>query len=234
MSLLFRLLPLVLVPLLVLYTITLLPKYLKFKESQYKIESGNSFFKTILDKGLYGEFLTFLELEKLNIQKKILTNIYVPKEDGKTTEIDLVMITETGIYVIESKNYSGWIFGSENNKNWTQTLPNKQKYKFLNPIWQNKGHIKALENVLELNNDKICKSYIVFSERCTLKDISVSDYNIKVLNRNNLTREINFDIMTSEKMIKLDNLFLIYAKLKKYSLADDMTKQAHIDGINKF
>ena len=233
MNQVFVLMSYILMPLVFMYIILLLPKYLKFKESQYKIESGNSFFKTIIDKGLYGEYLTFLELEKLNIQKKILTNIYVPKEDGKTTEIDLVMITETGLYVFESKNYGGWIFGSENNRNWTQTLPNKQKNKFLNPIWQNKGHVKALENTLELSDNKICKSYIVFSERCTLKDITVSDSNIKVLKRNNLIKEIKFDIDTSEKIIKLDNVFLIYGKLKKYSLADEATKQAHIEGIKK-
>lgn len=230
---LFILIPYIIIPLIFICLILLLPKYLKFKESYYKVESGNSFFKTISDKGLYGEFLTFLELEKLKIQKKILTNIYVPKENGKTTEIDLVMITETGIYVFESKNYSGWIFGSEANRNWTQTLSNKQKNKFLNPILQNKGHIEALKNTLGLNDNKTCKSYIVFSERCSLKDITVSDNSIKVLKRNNLIKEIKFDIETSEKIIKLDSVFLIYGKLKKYSLADNATKQAHIEGIPK-
>lgn len=42
-----------------------------------------------------------------------MTNLYLPKEDGSTTEIDLIMLSETGILVFESKNYSGWIFGDE-------------------------------------------------------------------------------------------------------------------------
>jgi hypothetical protein len=61
------------------------------------------------------------------------------KKDGSTTEIDLIMIDETGIYVFESKNYSGWIFGDEKRKNWVQTLENRQKNYFYNPIWQNGG-----------------------------------------------------------------------------------------------
>ncbi|MDI3478424.1 MAG: hypothetical protein PWQ59_1949, partial [Thermoanaerobacterium sp.] len=52
--------------------------------------------KTLFDKGNYGEFLTFSYLERLPEYKRLLTNIYVPKEDGTTTEIDLVMIEETG------------------------------------------------------------------------------------------------------------------------------------------
>jgi hypothetical protein len=66
---------------------------------------------TIFNSGNYGEFLTFCCLEKLKGDHKLLTNVYLPKKDGSTTEIDLIMIDETGIYVFESKNYSGWIFG---------------------------------------------------------------------------------------------------------------------------
>ena len=109
---LFLLMPIVL--LLIMSSIALLPKYFKFKDSDYRSESGNSFSKTLFDKGNYGEFLTFSYLEKLDILKKLLVNVYVTKDDGSTTEIDLIMICSAGIYVFESKNYSGWIFGNEN------------------------------------------------------------------------------------------------------------------------
>ncbi|SHI07229.1 nuclease-related domain-containing protein, partial [Clostridium grantii] len=153
---------------LVAVGIIILPKYSRYRGSKYKIASGNSFFKTVFDKGNYGEFLTFSYLEKLGKQNKLMTNIYLPKADGSTTEVDLIMLSETGIYVFESKNYSGWIFGDEKNKNWTQSLQNKQKNKFYNPIWQNKGHISALKDTLGINKEDFYKSYIIFSERCTL------------------------------------------------------------------
>ena len=147
--------------LFIVFIIVLLPKYFRFRNSDYQFKSGNSFFKTIFDKGSYGEFLTFSYLEELKMFKKLLVNIYVPKEDGLTTEIDLIMLSPTGIYVFESKNYSGWIFGNEKSRYWTQTLESKQKNKFYNPIWQNKGHITALKKLLELQYDDIFKSYII-------------------------------------------------------------------------
>ena len=66
--------------------------------------------------GSYGEKLTAKELKRVNFfgrKGKILRNVYLPKENGQTSEIDLLYITEKGIFVFESKNYSGWIFGND-------------------------------------------------------------------------------------------------------------------------
>lgn len=144
--------------------------------------------KTIFDKGSYGEFLTFCMLEKAG-ENNILTNIYLPKKDGTTTEIDLLMVDTTGIYVFESKNYSGWIFGDEKSKMWTQSLKGGHKNKFFNPIWQNKGHISALDNYLDGQFSEAFYSYIIFSERCELKKVNFSSSNISVIKRNKLIHE---------------------------------------------
>lgn len=208
----------------------LLSLYLKYRNSNYKLVSGNSFFKTIFDKGNYGEFLTFTKLEKLSDQNKLLTNLYIPRDDGTTTEVDLVMISPTGIYVFESKNYSGWIFGDEKNKNWTQTLENGQKNRFYNPIWQNKAHINALKTVLNLNDDAF-KSYIIFSERCTLKKINVTSPNVKVIKRDQLIRNVNKDIKDLPEIFTSDEVNKIYSSLQKYTNVDEDIKQAHIEAI---
>ncbi|MCR1900049.1 NERD domain-containing protein [Irregularibacter muris] len=219
--------------------VIVLPRYIRYKGSTYKITSGNSFFKTVFDKGNYGEFLTFNKLEKLNGHHKLMTNLYIPKEDGSTTEIDLVMISETGIYVFESKNYSGWIFGDEKQKNWTQTLQNKQKNKFFNPIWQNKGHIGALKSEVGIDDVDLYKSYIIFSERCTLKKVNVESKNVKVIKRDSLLNHIKRDLLESTKVLSIEQIDGIYENLGKYCLADDRLKQGHIDEIklkkvNKF
>ncbi len=96
----------------------------------------------------YGEYLSFNKLEKIKGDHRILTNVYLPKGNGETTEVDLIYIHETGIYVLESKNYSGWIFGDEKSKYWMQTLQNGHKEKFYNPIFQNNTHIKYLIKLL--------------------------------------------------------------------------------------
>ena len=62
---------------------------------------------------------------------KVLRNIYVPKDNNETSEIDVIFITQKGIFVIESKNYSGWIFGDEKSSYWTAMLPNREKKQVL-------------------------------------------------------------------------------------------------------
>ncbi|MFZ3577231.1 nuclease-related domain-containing protein [Virgibacillus sp. DJP39] len=216
---------------LVGFGIFIFPKYMRYKGSNYGDASGNSLIKTIFDTGNYGEFLTFSYLEKLKGHHRLLTNLYIPKKDGSTTEIDLIMLSQTGIYVFESKNYSGWIFGDEKNKNWVQTLPNKQKNRFFNPIWQNKGHISALQYTLEMNNDELYKSYIIFSERCTLKKMKVTSQNVKVMKRNALIKTIKKDIMGSINMMEIEEVEQLYLKLLRYTKAEEAVKKAHIESI---
>lgn len=155
----------------------------------------------------------------------------MPKADGTTTEIDLVMISQTGIYVFESKNYSGWIFGDENSKYWTQSLKNNIKNKFYNPIWQNNGHINTLKKVLEMNNADLYKSYIIFSERCTLKKINITSPNIRVIKRDALLRTIRYEIENSQRLLTVKEVDKIYIKLLKFVPLDDEIKIRHIENI---
>ena len=121
------------------------------------------------DLGKYGESLTEVELKKsaiFGMEGKILRNLYVPKDNGETTEIDVLFICPKGILVIESKNYSGWIFGNEDDAQWTATLPNGDRNRFYNPIKQNQIHIKWLLNFMGMHTPKYqIYSVIAFSER---------------------------------------------------------------------
>lgn len=73
--------------------------------------------------GYYGEYRIYKKLRYLeNRGAEFLFNLYLPKPDGGTSEVDVVMICEKGIFVFESKNYSGWIFGDEGKPMWYQTL----------------------------------------------------------------------------------------------------------------
>lgn len=81
-------------------------------------------------KGRRGEKLTEKELKMVRFfgrDGKTLRNVYIPKGNGRTSEIDVMYITEKGIFVFESKNYSGWIFGDEDGQYWTAMLPNREK-----------------------------------------------------------------------------------------------------------
>ena len=185
-------------------------------------------------KGWYGEKLTEKELwfvKLLGRKGKVLRNIYLPKDNGETSELDVVFITQKGIFIFESKNYSGWIFGDEKSKYWTAMLPNKQKNQFYNPIMQNKTHLKWMKSFV--GEEIPLFSIITFSERCELKKVTVYSDDVKVINRD-LTyatvRSIwdkNPDFLSDEKVEEL------YGRLKELTNVDAAVKAAHIENIER-
>lgn len=86
---------------------------------------------------------------------------------NRTTQIDHIIVSEFGIFVVETKNMKGWIFGHENQPQWTQTLYRKS-YKFQNPLRQNHLHVMALQAALGTYGRHI-RSVVVFSGRAKFK-----------------------------------------------------------------
>ena len=124
-------------------------RYNKYKNSNYYGNTQNSYWSVFGDNGKYGEYRLYQDLQSFElIGCKFLFNLYVPRDNSKTSEIDIIMFHPKGLFVIESKNYSGWIFGNESHKQWTQTLPigygESHKERFYNPIMQNATHIRAI------------------------------------------------------------------------------------------
>ena len=121
-------------------------------------------------KGFLGESViniaTWLKLEKESYHR--LNNITLPLDNGGSTQIDHVIVSKYGIFVIETKNYKGWIYGNEKQSQWTQAFPNGSKYKFQNPLRQNYLHIKTLAELLELEMSYF-HSMIAFIGECELK-----------------------------------------------------------------
>lgn len=218
---------------IIVFGMLILKSYLDFNNSDYQLASNHTFWQTFFNKGNMGEYNIYRTLEKIKGTKLILTNLYIPKEDGSTTEIDLVMITKFGFFVVESKNYSGWIFGDEKYRNWTQTFPNKKKFKFFNPIWQNKGHVKALKEVLNITDETLMQSYIVFSNNCELKKITVTSPNISVIKRNQMRNRVKRDLRNLAPKITSEDIKFYFQILKPFMHVDDKIKQLHIESIQE-
>lgn len=119
-------------------------------------------------KGILGEFIVnlsaqiFLDKEKYHLIK----NVTLPTEDG-STQIDHIIVSEYGVFVVETKNIKGWIFGSPNQKQWTQQIY-KHKNKFQNPLHQNYKHTQILGRLLGLN-ENLLFSVVVFVGDSTFK-----------------------------------------------------------------
>ena len=184
--------------------------------------------------GKRGEKLTERELKLVNLfGRKGLTlrNLYLPKGNGETSEIDLVYITAKGIFVFESKNYSGWIFGDESGQYWTVMLPNREKHRFYNPIRQNRTHIKWLRSYVGPNIPLY--SIIVFSERCELKQVTINSADVRVIKRDRTYATVRSIWETAPDSVPDDEVSALYEKLKPLTNADAATKAAHIDHIRK-
>ncbi len=193
-------------------------------------------FPSFYDKGAEGERLIWNRLMYFEKEGrgKLLSNIYIPKASGGTTEIDILLIHPKGLFVFESKNYSGWIFGNERYQYWTQTLPkgwygDVHKERFYNPILQNASHIKHLSPFI--GKSIPIWSIVVFSDQCELKEITIRSKNVRVTQCYNVAHvveklcyETQMDFLTEVEISDL------YERLRIYTNVSEEKKQLHAQG----
>lgn len=127
-----------------------------------------AFLKSPFFKGWFGEKLVNIKSNR-TLPKDIYHAFHdvLIEDDLGMTQIDHIYISKFGIFVIETKNYKGWIYGKAHDKEWTKNVYGK-KYPFQNPLHQNYRHIKALEKVLNISHDNF-HSVVVFAGECELK-----------------------------------------------------------------
>lgn len=95
-----------------------------------------------------------------------INNVTIRTRRG-TTQIDHVIISRYGVFVVETKDMSGWIFGRKEDPFWTKTNRGN-KLRFQNPLHQNESHIRALSNLARIAPEKM-HSVVVFRGNCSLK-----------------------------------------------------------------
>lgn len=218
-------------PILVDYIITK-----QHEETEYFQQTHRSLKEIKSDKGLYGEFKIYKALSKLEGYKKFLFNCYVYKDNGDLTEIDILFLHSSGLYVIESKNYGGWIFGTESHTNWTQTFPigkgRSKKIKFFNPIIQNKVHLKWLEYYLS-DSTPLLHSLIVFSDECTLKEINLTSFHHYVIQQKNLWSTIQYINKGVGPQLSVTQIDRLYNSLRPLTQRNQKIKTQHIEQIRQ-
>jgi hypothetical protein len=102
-------------------------------------------------KGWFGERAVARSLSRLDPNLyNTFHDLYLPRPDGKgSTQIDHIVVSPFGVFVIETKNYKGWIFGDAKQSQWTQQIYRK-KSRFQNPLHQNHLHVSSLMEFLAL------------------------------------------------------------------------------------
>ncbi|MED2795418.1 nuclease-related domain-containing protein [Bacillus wiedmannii] len=181
-------------------------------------------------KGKAGEKLVKRILSKLDPKSYfVLHNVTVYTEYGDTTQIDHIVIAETGVFVVETKNYEGWIYGSEKAARWTQGIFRK-KSSFQNPFRQNYKHIKAIEWVME--QQLPCISIAAFHPKCSLKRVNVSSKDKHVLYYNDLKKCIE---SYTDLQFTNDEVKHIYQTMLRANITDKGIEKKHMKYLqNKF
>jgi predicted RNA-binding Zn-ribbon protein involved in translation (DUF1610 family) len=181
-----------------------------------------TFFRSPVGKGIIGEFYVKLVIGGNKKDKKYVINNLMIVNDGKSSQIDHIVINQKGIFVIETKYYAGRIYGDENHKEWTQVLAyGKVKNKFYSPILQNKTHIYALSEVLGRKEGFI--SIIVFP-KATLMTKTITNVGYLSVIRRTFKKQ-TLDILT------IDEMNQVYSRLLEYKKNPQVTNREHVKAI---
>lgn len=171
-------------------------------------------------RGFMGEFWVKNELNKLPKDKYIVLNNIMIRSSKGSHQIDHIVVSKYGIFVIEMKNYYGLITGDEYKDKWTQHL-GKNKYYFNNPIHQNYGHIKALEELLQMDNDKFISIICISNQanvKVTAKNVTQLDF------LNGLIKSYNTEII-DENLVEIKN------KIEFGNISDKGARKEHVRNI---
>ena len=176
-------------------------------------------------KGWVGEMQATLAA-KIRLDSHIyrsVNNVTIPTGNG-TTQIDHVIVSKYGIFVVETKNIMGWIYGDEKQRQWTQVLYGK-KYRFQNPLLQNYRHTKALAEFLGIEHSKI-HSVIMFWSECEFKT---------PMPPNVLDRGYSAHIKSKDKVLFTDEeVNKIYEAIKTGMLPKGRsTRRQHLDSLKE-
>lgn len=204
----------------------------EYKNSVYYKETGIEYENMITDTGKAGEYATYKAIKDIPGYKRFVFNTYVEKGNGKTTEIDIIMIHEKGIFVIECKNYNSFISGDESQKNWCASYAGgKEKHFFLNPIIQNSNHIRYLRE--KLNGYTNIHSIIVFGNGATIKNIKKTSSSVTIIKNREIRDVIISDINSRSNTMPPERVDEIYSALTKISgkNVSNEVKEQHIKNI---
>lgn len=172
--------------------------------------------------GWFGELWTKQSLDRLPKDKYIIINDVFIETNGFTHQIDHVIVSRYGIFSVETKQYNGFITGNKYDKNWIRHA-GKNKYYYTNPIRQNYGHVKALSELLGIDETKI------FNVVCI-----PSRAKLKIEHDGELVRyDTIVDKVLSYKEEVINNVDEIVNTIKSNNITDKRIKKKHIENIKE-
>lgn len=163
----------------------------------------------------------------------LLQNVYIPTHAGYT-EIDTVLLHESGIYVFETKNVSGEVTGDLEQERWNLYLNERTQHTLYNPLKQNQGHIGALLRQLRTSYSRArVYSFVVFSDRCILKHVPASGNRFQVVHFGELKQALTKVLKFSTNVHNKKQLDVWMSALQPCINVSESVKQAHRESVQK-
>jgi Nuclease-related domain len=155
-----------------------------------------------------------------------LLNHITLKLGGSTTQIDHILISRFGVFVIETKDYNGWIFANAKHPTWTQVLYGG-KFKFQNPITQNQYHLQAVQELLDFLPPSAIKSVVVFVGNAEFKtEVPAGVCSLSAL--------VEYIRNHSEEVLSLNRVQFSVGRLETARLAvSGQTDLAHLQNLER-
>ena len=194
--------------------------------------------KTVTKKsrGTQTEREMVLKLLKSGISPEtIFHDLYIEKPGNHYCQIDLVVTTKVGIIVFEIKKYNGWIFGFANQAYWTQVLDSgRQRYRFYNPIFQNKKHVQDLKKQLSQFQNIPFYSVIVFFGDCSFRNLDYVPNRTYLVKSSSAIKVVN-EIVEQNEPAKYKSKREIVSLLQSASVNGDNEgiREAHVKNIKR-
>jgi len=174
-------------------------------------------------KGWFGEQKTELNLW-FSLDKKLYRrfhNLIIPSSNG-TTQVDHILVSPFGLFIVETKNRTGWIFGSETQSTWTQVIYDN-KYTFQNPLRQTHRHKKVLSKFLDLNESHI-QTVVFFNGDSEFKTELPS--NVLSYGLSNYIEQFRDTVLSNDEIQRICGL------LSKVKIESKISKQQHIQSLH--
>ena len=203
----------------------------KYYGTSYHVFTRNEYDDIKSNNILAGEYVIYRQLKAYEeVGGKFLFDVYLPKEDGTTAKIDVLFMTPKGIFVINSKNYSGNIYGAEDEAEWIQSFDNSS-IRFLNPIMENRVSIECLKKVI--GEELPIYSMIVFSDESYLKNVPAFLRDTFVVNNSKLNRVLRTILNSTEQLVSFRDIEELQKELFPLSQVTEMEKEEHIKNVRE-
>ena len=182
-----------------------------------------SFFAKL--KGARGEKWVAWHLKRLKAPDYLIINDLLLCSGANSTQIDHVVVSAFGLFVIETKYYKGWIYGGAESEYWTQNIYG-HKYQLRNPVIQNQGHIRAIRRLLKLREDIPIYNIVAFSWQGTL-------YVNRTLPVMYWRQVVPYIRQFDERKLSETEVSDIYKEFQSSSQSDSEARRRHIQNVRQ-